>query len=249
MNFELIFNNYYSVLQKYNKQLSTFGLDLEKIRMIKKTLEMNEKYFSYSFTTLNFYVPKALLPSNSIPKEFQYIEIILSIKDEVVIKKIKKNNIEDPLIKLNKFNIILYTDEKKYTSSWHLDRHEMGEDEQSPSNLHPIYHLTFGGYHMEELQKDDSVEFGRSLILRTPRIMHPPMELILGIDFIFNNFIPKSELDLLSDPTYISVINELKKYFWLPYSLAIAKNYCERISINNEPFSFDELFVSSVLSC
>ena len=117
---------------------------------------------------------------------------------------------------------------------------------ESKSNLHPIYHLTFGGTHMENLQNSGS-DFGRALILRTPRITHPPMEVILGIDFIFNHFIPKSELDLLSDRRYIEVINELKSYIWLPYSLAIAKNYCERISIDSQPYSFDEAFVKSVL--
>ncbi|MEZ7528453.1 hypothetical protein [Cloacibacterium normanense] len=249
MNFERIFNDYCNLLDKHKEQLYLFQFYPENLNEVKKTLKSEENIYSYTFSTIRLVIPKSLRPNHSIPKNLGSVEIILSIKDEIKIKKTKKNFIEDPLNKLEKFNIILNCENSHYTSSWHLDRHAKDGDGELPSNLHPIYHLTFGGYHMENLQREDSDEFGKSLILRAPRIMHPPMELLLGIDFIFNHFIPKNELELLSDPAYIFVIKELKKYFWLPFSLAIAKNYCERISINNEPFSFDELFVSSVLSC
>ena len=249
MNFERIFNDFCNVLDKHKDQLYLFQFYPELLNEVKKTLESSENVYSYAFSTIRIVVPKEVRPNHSIPRNLGNVEIILSIKDEIEIKKAKEKLIEDPINKLEKFNIILNCENKHYTSSWHLDRHTLKKDEQPPSNLHPIYHLTFGGYHMENLQGDDSDEFGRALILRTPRIMHPPMELLLGIDFIFNHFIPKEALDLLSDKTYLSIINELKKYFWLPFSLAIAKNYCERISINNEPCTFEDSFVSSVLSC
>jgi len=247
MNFKQLFDRYCSVLEKHQKQLNDFQFYPEKINEIKKSFKEEGEFYSYSFSTINLYVPKSSLPSHSIPKEFKSVEVILSLSDEVIINKMGSNRIQDPFFKLEKFNIMLYCEKKHYTSSWHLDRHVSKEQEGSSSISHPIYHLTFGGYHMENLQIDNSDEFGRALILRTPRIMHPPMELILGIDFIFNNFIPKSKIDLLSDPSYISVINELKKHFWLPFSLAIAKNFCERISIDNVPSTFDDKFVSSVL--
>lgn len=249
MNFVRIFNDYCNVLDKHKDQLYSFQFYPESLNEVKKTLESSESCYSYAFNTIRFVVPKEIRPNHSIPRNLGSVEILLSIKDEIVIKKLKKSFIEDPLNKLEKFNIIINCENKHYTSSWHLDRHKMRKGENPPSCSHPIYHLTFGGYYMENLQEDDSDEFGRALILRAPRIMHPPMELLLGIDFIFNNFFPKEELDLLSDKTYHSIINELKKYFWLPFSLALAKNYCERISVNNEPFNFDESFVSSVLSC
>jgi len=123
----------------------------------------------------------------------------------------------------------------------------MGEN--APTNLHPVYHLTFGGHHMENQQTDENDEFGRALIIRTPRIMHSPMELILGLDFIFNHFIPSTELDLLSDRSYISVVKTLKANLWMPFALALAKNYCDNIDIDGDPFEFDKKFVSSVLHC
>jgi hypothetical protein len=247
MNFHNIFNDYYNSLLKHKKQLGVFGFDCERIRMIIKTLQESGNLISYSFTTMSFYIEKKLLPSHSIPKEFKYIEIVLSISDEIKINKINNNHIQDPINQLDKFNISLFCDKKNYTSSWHLDRDIPEDHDGTSSNLHPLYHLTFGGYHMENLQKEGVDEFGRLLILRTPRIMHPPMELILGIDFIFNHFIPKNELELLGDHGYLDIIKKVKKYFWLPYSLAIAKNYCERISIDNQTNTFDSNFVNSVI--
>ena len=248
MNFERIFNNYCSLLEKHKDQLYGFLFYPEKLNMIKKTLEKTSQTYSYSFSTINLFIPKELLPSHAIPKKFNKIEVVLSIKDDIVINRNENNKVEDPFFKLEKFNILLYCEKKHYTSSWHLDRHVQQENEATPSNLHPIYHFTFGGYHMENLQLDESDEFGRTLILRTPRIMHPPMELILGLDFIFTQFIPKKDLDLLSDPSYIALIIELKTHFWLPFSLAMSKNFCERISLNNIPLLFDDRFVSSVIS-
>lgn len=248
MNFEMIFNMYCSVLEKHKKQLYEFQFYPENINEIKKSLTRSGGNYSYNFSTISLFIPKSKLPSHSIPRNFNGLEVVLSIKDDIEFKITKSDYIEDPFIKLRNFNIILNCEKKHYTSSWHLDRHEYVKGEPSPSNIHPIYHLTFGGYYMENLQSEFSDEFGRSLILRTPRIMHPPMELILGIDFIFNQFIPRNELDLFFDPTYCDVIKRLKNYFWLPFSLALSKNYCDRISVDNNPVSFDELFVTSVLS-
>lgn len=249
MNFERIFNQYSAVLEKHKKQLLKFSFSPEKIKEVKKTLsKAKDKSYSYSFSTINIIIPKSMLPNHSIPSKLANVEIVLSIKEEIIIKCKTDKLIEDPFCKLEKFNIVLYCPQKHYTSSWHLDRHVAKQDDNSPQSLHPLYHLTFGGHHMENIQNDDTDEFGRTLILRAPRIMHPPMELILGIDFIFNHYIPKKELDLLTDPSYVFIINELKKYFWLPFSLAIAKNYCDNIDVDNNSYTFDTSFVSSVLS-
>lgn len=247
MNFEQIFSNYCGVLEKHKDQLYLFQFYPENLNEVRKSLIKDDSSYTYSFSTIRLLIPKRFRPNHSIPNNLGGIEVILSIKDDIVIKRTNPTCIEDPLSKLDRFNVILNCDKKYYTSSWHLDRQEPSGS--TPSNIHPMYHLTFGGHYMEDLQEEGEDKFGRALIVRAPRIMHPPMELLLGIDFIFNHFIPKDELDLLSDPGYLDIIKELKKYFWLPFSLAIAKNYCDRISINNEPFTFDNSFVSSVLNC
>ncbi|WHT39544.1 hypothetical protein QNH98_02250 [Myroides sp. mNGS23_01] len=250
MNLERIFNEYHAVLDKHKKQLAVLQFSLDDINAAKKTLCKNKSAYSYSFSTISMIIPKSMLPNHTIPRTLKNVKIVLSTKEEIVIKSLSKKRVEDPFSSLGTFNINLYSQDSNHFASWHLDRHVQKQGENSPSSLHPLYHLTFGGHHMEEEQNnnDDYDEFGRSLILRAPRVMHPPMELILGIDFIFNHFVPKDKLDLLSDPGYLRIIKYLKFYFWMPFSLAIAKNYCERIAVDNEPLTFDDSFVSSVLS-
>lgn len=247
MNFPMLFTKYVSILQSHKRQLQYFQFDLENLNEIKKSLVHTKDSYAYNFSHIRIVVPKKHRPSHCIPRTLTSdIEILLSIEDDVVIKRTRNSLVEDPLIKLEKFNIILNSE--KYTSSWHLDRHEKKDGESTPASLHPVYHLTFGGHHMENQQKDDGDEFGRALIVRTPRIMHPPMELLLGLDFIFSHFIPKDQLDLLSDKAYLKIIQDLKKGIWLPFALALAKNYCDSIDIDGDRFEFDQGFVSSILS-
>jgi hypothetical protein len=248
LNFLQIYNNYLSILERHSLQLrESAGFEIGQIREIFKYLKDSEDQFSYSFSNVNFIIDKKFLPSHSIPKNFNYVQVVLSIREEIVINKLKNNTIKDPLGRFEKFNIILFCDKRHYTSSWHLDRHVAGYGDGTTLNLHPMYHFSFGGYHMEAFQDGTFDEFGRSLILRTPRIMHPPMELVLGIDFIFNHFIPKTKLELLEDTGYLALIKKLKAYFWMPYSLAIAKNFCDRISIDNNSLDFEDSFVNGVL--
>lgn len=247
MNFPTLFTQYHGVLLSHKKQLQTFQFDVDILGEIKKTLVNHPDFFAYTFSKIRIVIPKNLRPNHCIPRNLDSeIEIILSIDDEVVLKKCKENYVEDPILKLTSLNIILNS--KQYTSSWHLDKHVRNENNNS-TYLHPAYHLTFGGHHMEDQQKEDSDEFGRALIIRSPRIMHPPMELILGLDFIFTHFIPKSELDLVTHRSYIEIIENLKAKIWLPYALSIVKNYCSNVDIDGTRMQFDQDFVASVLSC
>lgn len=243
----MLFNQYCNVLEKHKKQLHNLSFYPENLREISKTLVQDKKSFTYSFSQISLIIPKKILPSHTIPRKVGNIEVILSINDDVIIKKTDPITVEDPLVKLEKFNIILNSG--TYTSSWHLDREDKSQGQGEYKFIHPIYHLTFGGHYMESLQKDDTDEFGKALIIRAPRIMHPPMELVLGLDFIFSHFIPQNELDLLTDPGYKDIIFNFKKYIWMPFALAFAKNYCDTIEINRKSMTFDDSFVNSILRC
>ncbi|WP_353718685.1 hypothetical protein [Dyadobacter sp. 676] len=245
----MLFNQYVAILQKHRKQLQLFQVDLDKLNEIKKTLVTSAETFTYTFSNIRVVIPKVHRPSHTIPRNIGDIDIVLSIKDDVVIKRRNESVVEDPLQRLKKFNMVLSCGE--YTSSWHLDRHEWeeGPNHQPPKTLHPFYHLTFGGYHMEDLQVDDHDFFGNALIVRSPRIMHPPMELILGLDFVFNHFIPRGSLDLLQDRAYTKIVKDLKRNIWMPFALAIAKNYCNNIEIDGTRLKFDERFVASIITC
>lgn len=115
-------------------------------------------------------------------------------------------------------------------SAWHFEKHPDrkadGTPENSPEFHHPLYHLHFGGYEMTE---DEEVEFGNILVLEAPRIMHPPMDIVLAVDFVLNNFYSchacQPFINLLKDPEYFRIVEKARDRFLKPFALGLASNF------------------------
>lgn len=98
------------------------------------------------------------------------------------------------------------------STAWHLDKH-IYED---PSEfVHPVYHISFGGKHLESKinNKNNPV-----LLIDSPRIAHPPLDAVLGIDFVITNFLGTSITSFRkNNGTYINIVGEMQKCIWKPY--------------------------------
>ena len=66
-----------------------------------------------------------------------------------------------------------------FKSSWHLDY----DNNNVQDFIHPHFHITWGGNKMKDLN------LGEVLLLPTPRFSYPPMDIVLGVDFILSNFV------------------------------------------------------------
>jgi hypothetical protein len=125
-------------------------------------------------------------------------------------------NGEDPLVSLG-LNIFIIgdyegeNDVKTASSSWHLDKHGFNEETEF---MHPIYHLSFGGIEFEEGldAKNEAI-----LLIDSPRIPHPPMDAILGIDFVITNFLGNSLSAVRDDGYYANILSDMQKKLWKPY--------------------------------
>lgn len=108
---------------------------------------------------------------------------------------------------------------KNVTSAWHLDRHIAVENDITPKFAHPHYHFQFGGKNMKSLLVDDEpLPYGAVFIADTPRIAHPPMEAILGIDFVLTNFMDSNSLSFrFEDGEYINLIQAKQVQIWKPH--------------------------------
>lgn len=107
----------------------------------------------------------------------------------------------------------------KCQSSWHLDKHISEEGDGINKYYHPEYHIAFGGDKM----RDSDYDYGAALILNSPRIAHPPLEAILGIDWILRNFFPIEQIkELVSDLSYQNLLHRTQKRIWHPYYSSIA---------------------------
>ncbi|WP_445453161.1 hypothetical protein [Flavobacterium sp. 25HG05S-40] len=138
-----------------------------------------------------------------------FLDVMLMVKDPLV-----ENY--DPLhgyyLDINLHGYKNKTDTKKvYHSSWHLDRHL---NKPKAKYTHPSYHFQYGGKKMELL--DDTM-----LLLSSPRIPHPPMDLFLGVHFILSNFYNNQSCafvdSLLADNDYRQIIMRAQDRLWNPY--------------------------------
>jgi hypothetical protein len=123
---------------------------------------------------------------------------------------------EDPLTALG-MQIIINgeyegkTDVIPAFSAWHFDRHNY---EGESAFLHPIYHLSFGGMHLEsQLDRKNTPV----ILADTPRVVHMPMDAILGIDFVLTNFWQTSALGFRKEGAYVNLLAESQRKLWKPY--------------------------------
>ncbi|TAG41493.1 MAG: hypothetical protein EAZ31_07525 [Cytophagia bacterium] len=160
---------------------------------------------------------------------------------EVIIHLVVKSKGKKVEIGINPFEslniqIILcgYTiDGNDVKSAWHMDM------DTSPQNnyIHPLFHINFGGRELEMLQ-----DTGEILLLRSPRLMHPPMDIFLAIDFVVQNFYGRDE-SIFKDEEYQGIIQKYRKLCWYSYSVALASNF---YSFKDKNICIDNTFAKNI---
>lgn len=164
----------------------------------------------------------------TIPANVEEISIELSISIEGFCEP---EEFQDPLTRLE-FNINIIGRQlaladngeaiyKNASCSWHLDRH-IGEE--PPEYIHPLYHFQYGGNSLNIGINDhgDQLDISSTLVLDSPRIPHPPMDVLIGTDFILSNFISSSRLGFRREGEYINLILPVQEQLWKPYADVIA---------------------------
>lgn len=96
---------------------------------------------------------------------------------------------------------------------WHFDRQP--EEDETSEFSHPGYHFQFGGNKLKTHLADKP---NHILLLDSPRLAHPPMDAVLGVDFVISNFVgAKNAKDCLNDNTYQRLVKEAQQELWKPY--------------------------------
>jgi hypothetical protein len=179
--------------------------------------------WSYRIDDLLFHIPKM---GHTLPHDADELTVSLSVKVKGPFHTDQK--VRNPLTDLE-FNVVILGchldgggDYVDLISSWHLDKHIPGHEEELTKFIHPEYHMTYGGRKMW----GTSFDFGQSLVLPTPRLNSPPMDGILGIDFVIHNYFKREvHQKLTSSPEYQRLIYQAQMRLWKPYYLTIARAY------------------------
>ena len=191
------------------------------------------KQFEYNLAPLEFKFIE--YPKHLSHKNVDNLRLNFSIKLNGNSEKIPAY--QDPLNSLE-FNIWVFgTNKNNPTSklfySLHFDRHIEGGNPST--EVHPIYHFQFGGRKID----DEVVQRGQALFMDTPRIMHHPMDIFLGVDFLLSNFFPSVWSKFKQNGTYNNLIRKYQTYFIYPYFKTITKHFEDSVA---QPWSSKDIY-------
>ena len=164
----------------------------------------------------------------------------------------------DPVSSLN-FMVSVSSIDPIAFQAWHLDREKPLATEAKPNaNIHPKYHISFGGGLITKARRKElgigengekiQFDFGQTLFIGTPRFMHPPMDIILGIDFILSHYVSKDYAEIfLKNTKYQRIVKTMKEALWKPYAFSLANNFCSNWANDTQHFAFDDTFCKSII--
>lgn len=176
---------------------------------------MDGDTYRCSLTNCKFFF-EGNLPDNTKPTGLKDLEVLFTIsfqynyKGKTIIEQYGENH------RKFRFELVFknVADKDTYISSWHLDY----EPDEPNRNIHPLFHLNFGGKKMKEIKENVSAEYGNLLLMSAPRWNYYPMDAVLGIDLIFSNFLNKEEYVKLYTGKYKQAVDNSKIRLWKPYS-------------------------------
>lgn len=165
--------------------------------------------------------------SHVIPQGADLLELYLSMDLKGLYTSNKALN---PLLDMQ-LNIVIQGLNKEgddLLASWHFDKHDPDDDDEESKFLHPEYHFTYGGRKMWGYTT--TLNWGASLILPTPRFHYPPLDGILGIDFVLSNYIKKDRRNKITKlPEYKKMIRRSQERIWKPYYLSISNYWTKHL--------------------
>ena len=170
----------------------------------------DENYWGYE-------IQDFVLPVETIrhirPKGIKEVAIYLDMKVVAPFKEWRK--LSDPLAELS-FRVVLRGCDS--FAGFHIDRHDTTKTTSEP---HPIYHLQY----VVNPLNSPNFDYGSVLQLDTPRIVHYPMEFILGIGFLTSNFYPTAFQVLLDDGIFTGLYKKYQEIIWKPHAHSIADHW------------------------
>ena len=188
--------------------------------------ETNPNIWGYDVPNLLFRFSSD--PEKSKPYPLKKVELLLTVTVRGDANNLDTNN--DPFESLN-FDIILKGEhnQNRLMTSYHLDRHIVDEGDNHSLEAHPCYHFQFGGKKMID-EHGKALDSGSILFLDPPRISYHPMDLILGVDFLLSNFLPKNWNNLINNiGEYNALVEKYQKLFLKPHAISMASHWDRRV--------------------
>ncbi len=186
------------------------------------------------------------MPDHSLPPDIKKVSIFLDVD---ITGKHYADTIYCPIDKI-KFEIDIkaerWNDQSceidNFIARWHCD----ADIDPVTRYTHSLFNISFGGIKMKSkatASGNINSFYGAALILNTPRIVHPPMDVILGVDFILHNFFTKKECEkIMQDKTYQRIVRHSQERLWRPFALSFASHWQNDIATIDESINPLKIF-------
>jgi hypothetical protein len=244
------FKAFYILLQQsswFSKISSTHPLLklFESTSRVEDVWEYSLKKFEFKGISLDRHIRPEMV-SRLAKQELGESRLLLEINCRCLCNHVT-NQIKDPIQTLGAKFIIQfeYLDElseemKLLQCSWHLDKHDLSK---VTSTSHPLYHYEFGG---TETSKMVNFNYGDFILLDSPRLMHPPLDLVLAFDFVIKNFYTFHDHRKLTESSeYRKYIKNAQYRIWKPYAISFASHFHDFKPV----YEIDADFAGNILQC
>lgn len=102
--------------------------------------------------------------------------------------------------------------QKYFQTGFHIDKMD---DKDDPSEMHPLYHVHF--------LNDSQIEGTEVLSMDVPRLMHHPVDVLLGILLVYANYNKTGFNKLKDDGNFMGLCRNSAEHILSPYYQSLSK--------------------------
>lgn len=210
------------VLEKVFKtgiNTSPISLAAENVKTSSPSLKdgsNNPDYWGYTIEDLKIPVDTT---KHLRPKGIDKNRVELTLDMKLIANFKQWEDLSDPFIELS-FNVAIrgISASGPHYFCFHIDKHDMSKKSEEP---HPVYHLQYSSNPLGNGEFD----YGSTFHLDTPRILHHPVDLILGIGFLTNNFFPLAYEEIMDQSFFPGLYKRYQEKIVKPYFHTLASNW------------------------
>lgn len=123
----------------------------------------------------------------------------------------KYSNVAEAVVEIT-YDAITEDMEDFAYGAWHLDYHHYKGG--TTDFIHPNFHMHHGGKKV----KDEVANYGEVVLLDTPRLLHPPLDLFLAFDMVLTNFYERRVwANFRANTSYQQIIKTSQEKWWKDY--------------------------------
>lgn len=103
-------------------------------------------------------------------------------------------------------------DDNYFQTGFHIDK---VQDKDDTSEMHPLYHVHF--------LNDSQINGVEVLAMDVPRLMHHPVDVLLGILLVYANYNPTGYKKLLADGGFMGLCRDSARHILGPYYTGLSR--------------------------